>query len=279
MHLAGNVRPMQIDAHQHFWSYSEADYGWIAEGGLEPLKRDFLPADLAPLLQAAGFDGTIAVQARQDTRETEWLLRLAAESPWILGVVGWVDLKSKTLDDELERLRATSARFVGVRHVIQDEPNGFMDDPALRRGVARLGRHGLTYDLLIFERQLDEAVRFCAALPDQRIVLDHVGKPRIRDGEFDAWSRGMGELAAMEHVACKVSGMVTEADWGAWTPGDLRPYVERVLEAFGPDRLMLGSDWPVCTLAADYGRVMQVAQDLAGAPLTAAADFYAVSGR
>lgn len=265
---------MQIDAHQHFWRYSEADYGWIVDNGLDALKRDFLPSDLEPQMRAAGFDGTVAVQARQDTAETEWLLDLAREHPWIRGVVGWVDLRSDGLDAELERLHARSSRLVGVRHVIQDEPDGFMDDPALRRGVARLADHGLTYDLLIYERQLDEAVRFCAALDGQRIVLDHIAKPRIAAGELDAWSRGLGELAAMEHVACKLSGMVTEADWESWTPDDLRPYVERVLEAFGPERLMLGSDWPVCTLAADYLRVMDVARELAGSFPGFAVDFY-----
>ncbi|MEM9379814.1 MAG: amidohydrolase family protein [Planctomycetota bacterium] len=251
---------MRIDAHQHFWSYHASRYGWIADGGLDALERDFLPADLAPLLRSNRIDGTVAVQARQDVEETEWLLDLARENPWILGVVGWVDLRAQAVDVELERLRARDGgeRLVGLRHVVQDEPSGFLDDPGFRAGVAQLAKHDLAYDVLIFERQMAEAVRFCAAFPDQRLVLDHVGKPRIADGAIEEWARHLRELGAMEHVTCKVSGMVTEARHDAWTYEQLTRYIDAAFEAFGPERLLFGSDWPVCTLAAEYGRVCEV---------------------
>jgi L-fuconolactonase len=250
---------MQVDTHQHFWSFSEEEYAWIVENGLDALRRDFLPEDLAPILQANGIDATIAVQARQSAEETEWLLGLAAEHPWIVGVVGWVHLADGAVGEEVERLRSLPGgeRLVGMRHVIQDEPDGFMDAAPLREGVRALGSLGLTYDLLIFERQAEEAVRFCAALDEQPIVLDHIGKPRIKDGVLQPWAGAMAELGAMPHVSVKLSGLVTEADWEAWTAADLRPYIETTMEAFGEERVMFGSDWPVCTLAADYGAVVE----------------------
>jgi L-fuconolactonase len=251
---------MRIDAHQHFWSYDASRYGWIAENGFEVLKRDFLPADLKPLLDRHGIDGTVAVQARQDVRETEWLLGLARGNDWIRGVVGWVDLRADSADVDLEKLRAHDAgdRLVGIRHVVQDEPAGFLDADAFRSGVAKLARYDLTYDVLIYERQMEEATRFCAAFPDQRFVLDHIGKPRIVDGAIDEWARHMRALGAMEHVTCKISGMVTEADHAHWTYDQLTAYIDVAYEAFGPERLLFGSDWPVCTLAAEYGRVHEV---------------------
>ena len=251
---------MAIDAHQHFWTYDEARYGWIAENGLRALERDFLPDDLRPLLDRRGIDGTVAVQARQDLEESEWLLGLADEHPWIRGVVGWVDLASGEVDAQLDQLEGARGgdRLVGIRHVVQDEAPGFLDDGGFRQGVERLAARGLTYDVLIFERQLEEAVRFCAALPGQRLVLDHVAKPRIAAGEIDRWAALMRELGAMEHVTCKVSGMVTEADHAGWTYDQLTPYMDVAFEAFGPRRLMFGSDWPVCTLAAPYERVHEV---------------------
>ncbi|MEM8710307.1 MAG: amidohydrolase family protein [Planctomycetota bacterium] len=261
---------MQLDTHQHFWAFDEKEYGWIVDEGLDALRRDFLPADLRPLLDAAGVEATIAVQARQTLEETEWLLELAAAHPWIAGVVGWMDLEAGGVEEEIGRLRERpgGARLVGMRHVIQGEAEGFMDRPAFREGVRELGRAGLTYDLLIFERQMEEAVRFCAALDGQPIVLDHVGKPRIRDGAdyagVEVWRRGMRELGAMPHVSCKLSGMVTEADVERWTEADLAPFIETSVEAFGVERLMFGSDWPVCTLAADYARVRSVVEPFLG---------------
>lgn len=261
---------MQLDTHQHFWAFDESEYGWIVDEGLDALRRDFLPADLRPLLDAAGVEATIAVQARQTVQETEWLLGLARANPWIAGVVGWMDLAAGGVDEEAARLRERPGgeRLVGMRHVIQAESDGFMDQPAFRNGVRELGRAGLTYDLLIFERQMEEAVRFCAALDGQPIVLDHVAKPRIRDGAdyagVDVWRRGMQELGAMPHVSCKLSGMVTEANVESWTEADLRPFIEVAMEAFGVDRLMFGSDWPVCTLAGDYERVRSAVEPFLG---------------
>ncbi len=251
---------MAIDAHQHFWTYDAARYGWIGDNGLHALERDFLPADLRPLLDQRGIDGTVAVQARQDLEESEWLLGLAADHPWIRGVVGWVDLASTEVEGQLERLGAARGgeRLVGVRHVVQDEAPGFMDGADFRRGVATLGARGLAYDVLVLERQLEEAVRFCGAMSGQRLVLDHLAKPRIAAGEIDRWAALMRELGAMEHVTCKVSGMVTEADHEAWTYDQLTPYMDVAFEAFGPERLMFGSDWPVCTLAAPHARVHEV---------------------
>jgi L-fuconolactonase len=251
---------MVIDAHQHFWKYDPARYGWIVDNGLTALERDFLPDDLRPLLERHGIDGTVAVQALQDARETDWLLDLARENDWIRGVVGWVDLASDAADVDLERLRAHPAgdRLVGIRHVVQDEPTGFLDDRRFRAGVERLAMHDLAYDVLIYERQMEEAVRFCAAFPNQRLVLDHIGKPRIADGAIDEWKAHLRELGAMDHVTCKVSGMVTEADQQSWTYEQLSPYMDATYEAFGPERLLFGSDWPVCTLAAPYDRVREV---------------------
>ena len=258
---------MQVDAHQHFWSFDEGEYAWIVENGLDALRRDFLPGDLKPILDAHGIDGTVAVQARQSLRETEWLLGLAAEHPWILGVVGWMDLSDGDIAEEVARFRSLPGgeRLVGMRHVIQDEPDGFMDAAAFREGVRQLGPLDLAYDLLIHERQGAEAVRFCAALDEQPIVLDHFGKPLIKDGVMEPWAQAIAELGAMPHVSVKLSGLVTEADWAAWTPADLRPYIDVVIRAFGEERVMFGSDWPVCTLAADYGAVRAV-----GEPWTAA---------
>jgi len=230
---------MPIDAHQHFWTYDEARYGWIAEGGLHALKRDFLPEDLRPLLDQRGVDGTVAVQARQDLEESEWLLGLAADHPWIRGVVGWVDLASEEVEGQLDRLAAARGgeRLVGIRHVVQAEAEGFLDSADFRRGVAAVGARGLAYDVLILEHQLEEALRFCGAMSGQRLVLDHLAKPRIAAGELDRWAGLMRELGANDQ---------------------LTPYMDVAFEAFGPRRLLFGSDWPVCTLAAPYARVHEV---------------------
>jgi L-fuconolactonase len=250
---------MTIDAHQHFWRYAEAQYGWI-DDSLAALRRDFLPVDLAPMLSAAGVEGTIAVQARQDDDETQWLLELADEAPFIRGVVGWVDLQADDVERRIERIAGEPA-LVGLRHVVQAEPAGFMDRPAFRRGLAALSRHDLVYDILIYERQLEEAARLAAAFPGQRFVLDHLGKPDVRHGSVAAWRDKLSALAALPHVWCKLSGLVTEADWRTWTPARLRPYLDAALEAFGPARVMFGSDWPVCTVAANYDQVAALVRD------------------
>lgn len=248
-----------IDAHQHFWRYDAAEYGWI-DTSMAALQRDFLPEDLQPVLAAQGVDGTIAVQAQQTDAETAWLLELAARHPFIRGVVGWVDLQADDVEGRLEGL-GREPRLAGLRHVVQAEPDGFMDRPAFRRGIAALEPYDLTYDILTYARQMPEATRLAAAFPRQRFVLDHLGKPDIRGDGFEAWRRDLRKLAPLSHVWCKLSGLVTEADWRAWTPGQLRPYLDAALEAFGPSRVMFGSDWPVCTLAASYGDVAGLVRD------------------
>jgi len=246
---------MRIDSHQHFWRYRPQDYPWIDEGkGL--LKRDFLPEDLEPLLSAQRFDGCIAVQAAHTPDETRFLLDLSDRHPFVRAVVGWVDLCAPDVERRLAEL-ARYPRLKGIRHIAQDEP----DDRFLARedvvgGIAALEPFGLAYDILIFARQLPAALELVRRLPRQRFVLDHIAKPEIAAGRVSPWKEQLRELAAAPNVCCKLSGMVTEAKWKGWTPADFRPYLDVVFEAFGPDRLMIGSDWPVCLLAGDYPAVM-----------------------
>jgi L-fuconolactonase len=251
---------MHIDAHQHFWMYNEPEYGWI-DDSMAALRRDFLPDDLKPELECNGFQGCVAVQARQTLEETRWLLELAENAPFILGVVGWVDLRSPRLRFELGSLAGRS-KLVGVRHIVQSEPDGrFLMQPDFLCGIAMLEEFDLAYDILIYERHLPLAAEFVARFPKQRFVLDHLAKPPIKSGAIDDWRRGMRKLAAFSNVYCKLSGLVTEADWHAWKPADLRPYLDVAFECFGPSRLMIGSDWPVCTVAASYSQVMDVVKD------------------
>jgi L-fuconolactonase len=225
------------------------------------LRRDFLPQHLKPLLEASGFDGSIAVQAAQSAAETRWLLELSDAHPWIRGVVGWVDLCSAGIEPELESL-ARHPRLCGIRHVVQSEPDPrFLLRPDFLRGVGVLARADLVYDILIFPAQLATAIEFVDRFPAQRFVLDHLAKPDVKRGARQPWERLVRELARRENVACKLSGLVTEADWGRWTPADLAPYLDACLAAFTPRRCLFGSDWPVCTLAADHGRVVRVVSD------------------
>lgn len=244
---------MRIDSHQHFWNYSEEQYPWIQPDW--PIRRTFLPDDLKPLLNSAGLDGSIAVQARQRIEESRWLLELADQSPIIKGVVGWVDLQSPEVEFQLEEL-SKHPKFAGVRHVVQDEPDDeFMLGDAFQRGISKLKPFGLTYDVLIFPRQLPSAVRLIEAFPEQAFVLDHMAKPLIKDACIDPWREHMQHLASHSNCLCKVSGMVTEANWNTWKADDFKPYLDVVFECFGMERLMYGSDWPVCLLAGDYERV------------------------
>jgi len=248
---------MKIDAHQHFWHYSAAEYPWIG-AGMEGLARDHLPADLAAVAVPEGIDGSVAVQARQSLEESRWLLALADRDPFIRGVVGWVDLRSERLHDELAEF-ADQKKFVGVRHVVQDEPDPrFLLEEAFVRGVRMLHQFGLTYDLLLYPHQLPAAIEFVGLLADQPFVLDHVAKPRVRTGEITEWRRDIEGLARHEHVCCKLSGLVTEAAWRQWQQSDFVPYLDVALAAFGPKRLMFGSDWPVCLLSGEYADVVAI---------------------
>ena len=259
---------MRIDAHQHFWSYSAAEYPWIGKG-MERLAHDHLPADLAPLAAAEGIGGSVAVQARQSLEESRWLLELSDANPLIRGVVGWVDLRSTHVEDQLREV-AEHPKFVGVRHVVQDEPDPrFLLGESFLHGIGKLATFGLTYDLLLYPQQLPAAAEFVGRFPEQPFVLDHLAKPRIKAGELDPWRRDLKALAAHGNVLCKLSGMVTEADWQGWKRADFTPYLEVALETFGPKRLMIGSDWPVCTLAAGYPDTIGIVRDFL-APLAAA---------
>lgn len=253
---------MRIDAHQHFWRYNERDYGWMGPG-MDKLKRDHLPRNLAPLLENIGLDGTVAVQARQCLEETEWLLALGRDNQFIRGVVGWVDLRSQNIEAELERLSANE-KLKGVRHVLQDEKDDkFMLRDDFLNGVSRLEKFNLTYDILIFPRHIKYAVEFVNRFPNQPFIVDHIAKPFIKKGQIEPWRSDMQELAVAENVYCKLSGMVTEASWDGWKKQDFLPYMEAVLDMFGPGRVMFGSDWPVCTVAAEYEQVLEIVDDFA----------------
>jgi L-fuconolactonase len=249
---------MRLDAHQHFWKYDAGEYPWILAGS--PLQRDWLPDDLAQLQKPLGLGGSIAVQARQTVEESRWLLELADRHPVIRGVVGWVDLRSDRVEEQLAPL-ARHPKFVGVRHVVQDEPDdNFMLQPAFVRGISQLQAFRLTYDLLVYPKQLRAAIELVAKFPAQPFVLDHIAKPQIKAGVMSPWREEIRELAKAPNVLCKLSGMVTEADWAQWQPADFRPYTDLVCEAFGADRLMSGSDWPVCLLAGSYEAVHGLTQ-------------------
>ena len=249
----------KIDAHQHFWKYTPDEYPWMQPDW--PIRRDFLPPDLEPLLKANGFEACIAVQARQTLEESRWLLGLAQEHPFIAGVVGWVDLRSPRVGEQLTEF-AENPKFVGVRHVVQDEPDDeFMLKAEFQCGIARLESFNLAYDLLIYPRQLPAATRLAARFPNQRFVLDHIAKPPIKEGKLEPWATHIRELARQPNVWCKLSGMVTEATWRKWRSEEFRPYLDVVWEAFGEDRLMAGSDWPVSLLSSDYDETMGIALD------------------
>ena len=244
---------MRVDSHQHFWHYDPVRDTWITEE-MAVLKRDYLPSDLEGLLSAHGFDGSISVQAEQSEDETVFLLQLAEHHPFVVGVVGWVDLRASNLAERLEYYSGFES-FRGVRHIAQAEPDDFLAREDVVRGIGLLQDFGLTYDILVYPQQLPAALSLVERLPDQRFVVDHAAKPQIRDGEIEPWAAHMRELASHANVWCKVSGLVTEADWTRWSAEDIRPYLDVVFEAFGPDRLMFGSDWPVCLLAASYRKV------------------------
>jgi len=243
----------RIDAHHHLWRYKPEEYGWITEQ-MSVLRRNFLPGDLKPLLDRADIVGTIAVQARQSLEETEWLLQLAEEVTWIRGVVGWAPIGALDFPGWLETSQQ-KIKLKGLRHVIQDEPDEqFILNEDFNRGIAAMRGSGLVYDILIYARYLPQAVQFVDRHPEQLFVLDHCAKPAITKRELEPWARYMRELARRANVFCKISGLVTEADWGHWMPAALEPYWRVVLDSFGPNRLLFGSDWPVALLASEYQR-------------------------
>lgn len=250
---------MIIDSHHHFWSYDPVEFDWIDES-MRSIRRSFLPNDLESEIQAAGVEGVVSVQARQILEETDFLLQHAADNDFIQGVVGWVPLADARITEVLDRY-SEADKLKAVRHVVQGEPDGFLDQEAFNHGIQALGKHALVYDVLIFERQLEEAIRFVDRHPEQAFVLDHIAKPRIKDDQIDPWQKNIRELARRENVTCKLSGMVTEADFANWTEKQLRPYFDTVLAAFGPDRLMFGSDWPVCLVACGYKRWHDLIRD------------------
>jgi L-fuconolactonase len=254
---------MDIDAHQHFWKYNPQRDRWITDE-MSILKRDFLPEDLTTELRANGIDRCVAVQADQSEAETEFLLHLAAQHCWIAGVVGWLDLSSAKLPERLAHF-SQFKKLRGLRHIVQSEPDDrFVLREEFCRGIARLKDFDLTFDILIYPRQLPAAIELVNKFPEQKFVLDHMAKPSIRTGEIDSWAKQIRIFASHPRVFCKISGLVTEASGKAWLPAQFDPYLDVVSDAFGPDRLMFGSDWPVCLLAASYRRVRDLVAQYTG---------------
>jgi len=251
---------LRIDAHQHFWIYNDREFAWLDES-MAALRRNFLPADLQPELTANGFHGSVVVQTCQTLEETRWLLELSEKTSSVLGVVGWADLCSPEIALQLRDL-AANPKLIGLRHIVQSEPDDrFLLRPEFCRGIAALEQFDLAYDILIYAKHLPVAIEFVKKFPRQRFVLDHMAKPPIKAKEIDLWADGIRRLSAFPNVFCKMSGLVTEADWHRWTPGDITPYLDVAFDSFGPDRLMIGSDWPVCLVAASYPQATGLVKD------------------
>jgi L-fuconolactonase len=246
------ARPSVIDAHHHLWLYSATEYDWI-DDSMAALRRDFLPTDLLAELAKARVDGAVAVQARQTVEETHWLLELAQSCEAIRGVVGWAPIAAPNFETVMDAF-AADPKLVGLRHVVQAEPDGFLDSANFNHGIRAMQKNGLVYDLLIIESQLEEAIRFVDRHPQQTFVLDHLAKPKIAARELEPWRTRIRELSKRSNVCCKLSGMVTEDAWSSWSVESLPPYLDTVVEAFGANRLIAGSDWPVCLLATSYDR-------------------------
>jgi L-fuconolactonase len=250
-----------IDSHQHFWQVGRFDYPWMTSD-LGVLYRDYLPDELAPILKKNDITKTVVVQASNSIAESRWLLDLADQNSFIAGVAGWVDLMSPDIDAQLVELTA-HPKFKGVRHLVESEPqDDWLVQPAVLSGLKRLSTYGLSYDLLVHTRHLKHVPRIAEACPELALVIDHLAKPPIAKNEIDEWSEGFKPLASYPNINCKLSGLVTEANWTSWQTDDLRPYVEFALESFGPERLMFGSDYPVCLLASSYERVLESFQEI-----------------
>ena len=250
---------MRLDAHQHFWEYNAQRDSWI-DDSMSVLKSDYLPEQIEPLLKEKELEGCIAVQANQSEKETEFLLALAEAYSFIKAVVGWVDLCSENIEKRLEYY-AQNPYLKGIRHIVQAEPENFVLKPEFQRGIGFLSQFNLVYDLLVYPSQLESGIELVSQFPDQKFVLDHCAKPQIKIQEIEKWARDIRRLAEEENVFCKVSGLATEADFKNWKPSDFLPYLEVVFDAFGEDRVLYGSDWPVCLLAASYEKVYQLIDD------------------
>ena len=248
---------MTIDSHQHFWNYEPVKHEWI-DDDMAIIRRDFSPSDLKKVYQENTIDGCVAVQADQTLAETDFLIQLADENDFIKGIVGWVDLRSNTVKTDLEKYSQYN-KVKGFRHVVQGEPDhNFLLRPNFLNGISALKEFNYTYDILIFPHQLGATLEFVKKFPNQKFVIDHIAKPYIKDGFYEGWAALMKEVASYENVSCKLSGMITEADYNSWTPAQIEPYMNLVLEAFEPNRLMYGSDWPVCLVAGNYKKVKEL---------------------
>ena len=256
---------MRIDAHQHFWQHSQPfDYSWQDSDEMTPIRRDFLPKDLAPQIREVGVDRTVFVQTQHNVEENRWGLELVDKHDFIAGVVGWVDLASDQCEEQLLEFKQ-HPKFVGIRHVTQDEPDDdFIVRPEVIRGLKVLEQHGVPFDLLFYVKHLKHAATLARELPGLPMVIDHLAKPRIKDGAMDDWIDNFKAAAELPNVYCKLSGMITEADWQNWMPSDLKPYVDTALECFGVERCMYGSDWPVCELAGTYQQVHSALVEVLG---------------
>ena len=255
---------MVIDSHQHFWKYEPARHSWI-DDSMAVIRKDFLPSELKKIYIENGVDACVAVQADQTSAETEFLLQLAHDHEFIKGVVGWVDLRSSNVDSDLEKYHSEK-KLKGWRHIVQGEPDhNFLMRPDFLRGISFLEKYDYVYDILIYPHQLGATLEFVKQFPHLKFVIDHIAKPYIKDGFFDGWAVLMKEIAKHENVHCKLSGMITEADYKGWTPQQIAPYIDWVLKAFGTDRTMFGSDWPVCLVAGNYGQVKNLVTDFISA--------------
>ncbi|MBX2893048.1 MAG: amidohydrolase family protein [Saprospiraceae bacterium] len=251
---------MKIDAHQHFWQYDPERYGWISEE-MRRIRRDFMPEDLQPVLAANGMDGAVLVQVHQTEAENDFFLSLAARHSFVKGIVGWADFQADDIDERLDYWSSFSV-FKGFRHIVQAEADeDFLLRKNFRRGIEALSKTRFAYDILVVHRQLPAVIKFAQQHPNQRFVLDHLGKPDIRGGLLEPWATHIRALGQFENVFCKISGMVTEADWGDWSAETFKPYLDTVTEAFGTERLMFGSDWPVCLVAGEYEQVKSLADN------------------
>ena len=251
---------MVIDSHQHFWKYEPVKHSWI-DDDMSVIRRDFSPSDLAKVYQENGIDGCVAVQADQTLEETDFLIDLASINNFIKGIVGWVDLRAENIENVLEKY-STDKIVKGFRHVVQGEADhNFLLRPNFSRGISLLEKHNFTYDILVFPHQLGSVLEFVKKFPHQKFVIDHIAKPYIKDGYFEGWATMMTAIGKHENVSCKMSGMVTEADFNIWTPEQIHPYMDTALEAFGSKRILFGSDWPVCLVAGNYSKIKKLTTD------------------